>query len=130
MAPCNKKGKEYTEKDDKFVDSPDELIGKDLHFLFKIVNCRGLPNKYTDVYCKYRVYLDEKVGSPVNVLFCVTTFCHHRTQQLRRSAWQQTQTTTTRNNLTSTLQQGTFTIYKELHGFTIQSNIAIEETFP
>ena len=61
VAPCNKKGKEYTEKDDKFVDSPDELIGKDLHFLFKIVNCRGLPNKYTDVYCKYRVYLEEKV---------------------------------------------------------------------
>ena len=62
VAPCNKKGKEYTEKDDKFVDSPDELIGKDLHFLFKIVNCRGLPNKYTDVYCKYKVYLDEKVN--------------------------------------------------------------------
>ena len=61
MAPCNKKGREYTEKDDKFVDSPDELIGKDVHFLFKIINCRGLPNKYTDVYCKYKVYLDEKV---------------------------------------------------------------------
>ena len=44
------------------MDSPDELIGKDLHFLFKIVNCRGLPNKYTDVYCKYKIYLDEKVG--------------------------------------------------------------------
>ena len=63
MAPCNKKGREYTEKDDKFVDSPDELIGKDVHFLFKIINCRGLPNKYTDVYCKYKVYLDEKVTS-------------------------------------------------------------------
>ena len=62
VAPCNKKGREYTEKDDKFVDSPDELIGKDVHFLFKIINCRGLPNKYTDVYCKYKVYLDEKVG--------------------------------------------------------------------
>ena len=61
VAPCNKKGREYTEKDDKFVDSPDELIGKDVHFLFKIINCRGLPNKYTDVYCKYKVYLDEKV---------------------------------------------------------------------
>ena len=77
MAPCNKKGKEYTEKDDKFVDSPDELIGKDLHFLFKIVNCRGLPNKYTDVYCKYRVYLDEKVGCPLSskciILYFQTT---------------------------------------------------------
>ena len=66
MAPCNKKGREYTEKDDKFVDSPDELIGKDVHFLFKIINCRGLPNKYTDVYCKYKVYLDEKVNFRYN----------------------------------------------------------------
>ena len=47
VAPCNKKGREYTETDDKFVDSPDELVGKDVHFMFKIVNCRGLPNKYT-----------------------------------------------------------------------------------
>ena len=47
VAPCNKKGREYTEADDKFVDSPDELVGKDVHFVFKIVNCRGLPNKYT-----------------------------------------------------------------------------------
>ena len=74
MAPCNKKGKEYTEKDDKFVDSPDELIGKDLHFLFKIVNCRGLPNKYTDVYCKYKVYLDEKVRPKTAVQFLKICF--------------------------------------------------------
>jgi len=60
VAPCNKKGKEYTEADDKFVDSPDELVGKDVFFIFKIVNCRGLPNKYTDVHCKYRVYLEEE----------------------------------------------------------------------
>jgi len=59
VAPCNKKGREYTETDDKFVDSPDELVGKDVHFMFKIVNCRGLPNKYTDVHCKYSVYLDS-----------------------------------------------------------------------
>ena len=78
VAPCNKKGKEYTEKDDKFVDSPDELIGKDLHFLFKIVNCRGLPNKYTDVYCKYKVYLDEKVSlthtSKIYILYWIAHF--------------------------------------------------------
>ena len=47
VAPCNKKGKEYTETDDMFVDSPEELVGKEVHFWFKIVNCRGLPNKYT-----------------------------------------------------------------------------------
>ena len=47
MAPCDAKGREYTEKDDKFVDSPEELIGRELNFSFKIVSCRGLPNKYT-----------------------------------------------------------------------------------
>ncbi len=47
VCPCDKNGREYTEKDDMFVDSPDELVGKDLFFLFKITNCRGLPNKYT-----------------------------------------------------------------------------------
>jgi len=72
VAPCNKKGREYTEADDKFVDSPDELVGKDVHFIFKIINCRGLPNKYTDVHCKYHVYLDttevttEKISLTAN----------------------------------------------------------------
>ena len=56
------------------MDSPDELIGKDLHFLFKIVNCRGLPNKYTDVYCKYKVYLDEKVRPKTAVHFLITKY--------------------------------------------------------
>merc|ERR1719400_1838343 len=72
VAPCNKKGREYTEADDKFVDSPDELVGKDVHFIFKIINCRGLPNKYTDVHCKYHLYLDttevttEKISLTAN----------------------------------------------------------------
>ena len=26
--------------------SIDELVGKEVNFVFKIVNCRGLPNKY------------------------------------------------------------------------------------
>ena len=59
VAPCNSKGKEYTEADDMFVDAPDELVGKEVNFVFKIVNCRGIPNKYTvkilkkpiDTYC-------------------------------------------------------------------------------
>ena len=40
-------GKEYTEKDDVWVDDPSELVGKDLHFVFKIPSARGLPAKYT-----------------------------------------------------------------------------------
>ena len=47
IIPCNNKGKEYTEADDKFVDSPQQLIGQEIHFLLKILSARGLPNKYT-----------------------------------------------------------------------------------
>ena len=60
VAPCDEKGREYTEADDKFVDSPDDLVGKDVSFVFKVQNCRGLPNKYTDMQCKYKIYLNEK----------------------------------------------------------------------
>lgn len=59
VVPCDPKGKEYTEKDDKFVENPDVLLGKDIDFKIKIVNARGLPNRFTDVYCKYQVYLEE-----------------------------------------------------------------------
>lgn len=58
--PCDPKGKEYTEKDDKFVENPDSLVGKNIDFKVKILNARGMPNRFTDVYCKYRVYLEEK----------------------------------------------------------------------
>ena len=47
IAPCNDKGREYTEADDMFVDSPEDLVKKNVNFVFKILNCRGLPNKYT-----------------------------------------------------------------------------------
>ena len=47
IVPCNKKGKEYTEKDDVWVDSPEELVGKDVHFLVKVLGARGLPNRFT-----------------------------------------------------------------------------------
>ena len=63
VAPCDSTGREYNEAEDMFVDSPDELVGKEINFVFKLVNCRGLPNKYTDVHCKYRVYLDEETHS-------------------------------------------------------------------
>ena len=62
------------------MDSPDELIGKDLHFLFKIVNCRGLPNKYTDVYCKYRVYLNEKDSETDKISLTANPDYNHKKQ--------------------------------------------------
>lgn len=60
VVPCDANGKDYTEADDKFVDPPDELLGTDVYFNVKIINCRGLPNRYADVYCSYKVYLDEQ----------------------------------------------------------------------
>ena len=47
IVPCNKKGKEYTENDDIWVDNPAELIGKDLHFNAKILSARGIPSRFT-----------------------------------------------------------------------------------
>lgn len=56
--PCDEKGKEYTDADDMFVDDPEQLQGKNLQFLMKIVSARGLPNRFTDIYAKFLVYLD------------------------------------------------------------------------
>ncbi|GIY76501.1 kinesin-like protein KIF28P [Caerostris darwini] len=59
VCPCSDDGKEYTEQDDQFVETPNELIGRNLHFIVRINGCRGIPSRFTDVNCKYRVYLDE-----------------------------------------------------------------------
>ncbi|CAL4119353.1 unnamed protein product, partial [Meganyctiphanes norvegica] len=59
IVPCDATGREFTEADDMFVDTPDELLGKDIHFKFRIINCRGLPNRYADMYCSYEMYLDQ-----------------------------------------------------------------------
>ncbi|XP_013392684.1 kinesin-like protein KIF28P [Lingula anatina] len=53
VVPCNKKGKEYTEADDVFVDDPEELVGKDLHFMVKVNSARGIPARYTDLYARF-----------------------------------------------------------------------------
>lgn len=47
VCPCSPDGKEYTEQDDMFVDNPNELIGQELYFLFKILGCRGIPARFT-----------------------------------------------------------------------------------
>lgn len=60
LVPCDAKGKEFTEADDKFVDSPSDLVGMSFNFKVKIINCRGLPNKYSDMYCSYLIYLDKE----------------------------------------------------------------------
>ena len=46
-----------------FVDSPEDLVGKEVNFVFKIVNCRGLPNKYKEMRCEYGIYLEEPTAN-------------------------------------------------------------------
>ncbi|XP_076455652.1 kinesin-like protein KIF28 isoform X2 [Babylonia areolata] len=58
IVPSDEKGKEYTDDDDKFVDDPEELLGKNVSFVVKIVSARGLPSKFTDVYAKFLIYLE------------------------------------------------------------------------
>ncbi|GFS78922.1 kinesin-like protein KIF28P [Nephila pilipes] len=60
VIPCTPQGKEYTEHDDMFVDNPNELIGKDLHFMVNLLGCRGLPSRFNDITCRYKVYLDTE----------------------------------------------------------------------
>ncbi|XP_064470383.1 kinesin-like protein KIF28P [Ornithodoros turicata] len=60
IVPCSESGHEYTEDDNVFVDSPAELVGRDLHFVVKIVNCRALPQRFTDIRCRYRVFEDQE----------------------------------------------------------------------
>src|SRR6218665_2007285 len=70
--PANHEGLEYSEQDDIFVDSPHEMFGKPLILSIKIVGCRGLPPKFTDIYVRYRMFVDEKhtisekIATPIN----------------------------------------------------------------
>ncbi|KAG8190882.1 hypothetical protein JTE90_010307 [Oedothorax gibbosus] len=59
VVPCSDDSKEYTEQDDMFVESPAELLGRNMHFIVRINGCRGIPSRFTDVNCKYRVFFDE-----------------------------------------------------------------------
>ncbi|CAH1773103.1 unnamed protein product [Owenia fusiformis] len=60
IRPCDKKGKEYTEADDIFVDDPKALVGRDVYFNVKITKALGLPKKFTDVYAKFLMYVDDE----------------------------------------------------------------------
>ncbi|GBN86532.1 Kinesin-like protein KIF28P [Araneus ventricosus] len=47
VCPCSDDGREYTEQDDQFVESPNELIGRNLYFIVQINGCRGIPSRFT-----------------------------------------------------------------------------------
>ncbi|KAH7638537.1 kinesin-like protein kif28p [Dermatophagoides farinae] len=90
IIPCDENGQEYVEQDDVYVDTPQELLGKSLNFIIKIIGCRGLPNKFTEIYLKYLMFVDEnysisdKVGVTVNPNFNFKKLFHysHVTQPL------------------------------------------------
>ncbi|XP_078662503.1 kinesin-like protein KIF28 isoform X2 [Branchiostoma floridae x Branchiostoma belcheri] len=57
--PCTQTGKVLRDED-AFVDDPEtDLKGQPLAFKVKILNARGLPDRFTDIYCKFRVYTME-----------------------------------------------------------------------
>ncbi|XP_054154280.1 kinesin-like protein KIF28P [Oppia nitens] len=60
VVPCDQVGNEYDERDDVYVDSPQELMGRSIHFVVKVNGCRGLPSRFTDIYVRFRVFLDEE----------------------------------------------------------------------
>lgn len=47
MVPCSDSGREYTEEDNVFLDSPGDLVGRDLNFVVRIVHGRALPERFT-----------------------------------------------------------------------------------
>ncbi|KAH9368829.1 hypothetical protein HPB48_004328 [Haemaphysalis longicornis] len=60
MIPCSDSGREYTEEDNVYLDSPGELVGRDLNFVVRILHCRSLPKRFTDIRCKYRMFKDKE----------------------------------------------------------------------
>lgn len=65
VVPLNEKGKEITEDDDIFIDDPRQLEGKKLDFVVRIQSAKGIPKRYTDVYCKYSMYLEVDIKTEV-----------------------------------------------------------------
>ncbi|XP_059144638.1 kinesin-like protein KIF28P isoform X3 [Physella acuta] len=63
VIPCDPKGKEFTDKDDVYLEDTQQLIDKPVNFVFKIISARGLPSHFTDVYAKYLVYKEESFTS-------------------------------------------------------------------
>uniref|UniRef100_A0A915IDZ8 Kinesin-like KIF1-type domain-containing protein n=1 Tax=Romanomermis culicivorax TaxID=13658 RepID=A0A915IDZ8_ROMCU len=56
LAPCSPQGREIM---GEFVDSPEELMGKNLGFKVKIISAVGIPRKFISSRCKYKFYVNE-----------------------------------------------------------------------
>lgn len=59
LVPCDEQGHAFTEYSYLWIDNPQDLIGKDLHFYFKILSARGLPPRFTDIQCRYKVRIRD-----------------------------------------------------------------------
>jgi len=64
LVPCGEDGHEIV---GEFVDSPEDLIGKNLSFKVKIPNGIGLPRKFVSSRCKYRFFVDERDATTLDV---------------------------------------------------------------
>uniref|UniRef100_T1ISP7 C2 domain-containing protein n=1 Tax=Strigamia maritima TaxID=126957 RepID=T1ISP7_STRMM len=69
VVPSDSSGKEYTEQDDKFIDEPSELEGKNVYFIVKLNSARGLPNRFSDIYCRYNIFDDEDGDVRTDTIF-------------------------------------------------------------
>jgi len=59
--PCQKDGKDLDpDSDDAFIENPQEMIGRDLHFKVKVINSRGLPSRISSSFGQFSVYLDDR----------------------------------------------------------------------
>lgn len=65
VVPLHESGKEITENDDIFIEDPKELEGRKLDFVVRLRSAVGIPKRYTDVYCRYSLYLESDIKTEV-----------------------------------------------------------------
>ena len=58
VAPCDGNGREYTETEDMFVDSPEEMVGREVNFVFKI------SDQYDSMQEVSNAFVGRLVGNP------------------------------------------------------------------
>lgn len=84
VTPCDANNAEYSEHDDIFVDSPQELIGKELRFIFKIHGCRGLPARFTVSFIWNEQQQEEEEEERDKVIFtCLSSKTYERVNLMK-----------------------------------------------
>ncbi|XP_036362558.1 kinesin-like protein KIF28P isoform X1 [Octopus sinensis] len=72
LIPCGEDSKDLIDSEESFFSEPEERLNKNLHFKIKILQAYGLSNRFTDMYCSFKVYLGEtehktdKISGTVN----------------------------------------------------------------